>query len=504
MKKFSRLALIGVGAIGALVAIALLAVNLYVQSHGTQARIEQELDERLGTPVQIRRISVTPWWGLKLTGITMPQTDDTIPGSFLRADAFRLRIELASLFSGRLVIKEVSLVNPEVIWAQNAEGKWRLPIAAPAPAMPATEVAPPPSVTSAAPRAELSPPAATQTQQNPTSVPFKPELRRVNLSNGNFRFLDQQRKPVATFEGVRFRSNFRSATALTGAASIRKISLRDRFFLQELKSPISYDPAALDLSAITARAAGGEIAGHFNLHPADEGSPFTVMVKFRDLEADRVVTDAHGPMGMVSGKLEGQLDATGDIADPNALNGTGAIYLRDGQVRRYSLLVALGQILKIDEMMQLRLEEAHVKYHITPGLVTIDELILTSPNLRLSATGTVTFAGRLQLEAQLAINERIRKQLFAAVRENFRAIDLPGYSAVAFQITGTVDHPKTNLVDKVVGEELRDLGGVIDSIFGRRSHRSKSKAVDAATSSSPVPEATATVPEPTPTPSVSP
>ena len=114
------------------------------------------------------------------------------------------------------------------------------------------------------------------------------------------------------------------------------------------------------------------------------------MVKFRDLDADRIVADAHGPAGMVQGKLEGHLDATGNTADPNALNGAGEIFLRDGQVRRYSLLVALGQLLQIEELMQLRLDQAHVKYHITPGVVTIDELLLTSPNIRLSATGTVT------------------------------------------------------------------------------------------------------------------
>jgi uncharacterized protein involved in outer membrane biogenesis len=96
----------------AFLAIALLAVNLYVQSKGTQARIERELSERLGTSLRIRRISVTPWWGLKLTGITMPQMDSSAPGNFLQADTFRLRIRIASLFSRRLVIKEVSLINP--------------------------------------------------------------------------------------------------------------------------------------------------------------------------------------------------------------------------------------------------------------------------------------------------------------------------------------------------------------------------------------------------------
>ena len=260
--------------------------------------------------------------------------------------------------------------------------------------------------------------------------------------DGNFYFLDVKRDPVATFEGVRFRSNFRNATVLNGNASIAKTSLRDRFFLEDLKSPLSYDPARLDFSAITARVAGGELNGSFTMSPGEAASPFRVLVKFRDLDADRVVSDAHGPEGMMRGRLEGQLEANGQIADPNALSGQGEIFLRDGQVRRYSLLVALGQMLQIEELKQLKLEEAHVKYHITQGVVTVDELIFTSPNIRLTATGTVEFSGRLNLGARLAISERIRGRLFSAVRNNFQPTEMEGYSGVAFQVSGTVEHPR--------------------------------------------------------------
>jgi hypothetical protein len=292
---------------------------------------------------------------------------------------------------------------------------------------------------------------------------------------------------------VRFRSNFRTATELHGTATIARISLRERFFLEQLKSPLTYDPNALEFSEISASAAGGEISGRFQLRPGDADSPFDVMVKFRNLDADRIVSDAHGPKGMVQGKLEGHLDAAGKTADPNALSGAGEINLRDGQVRRYSLLVALAQLLQIEELNQLQLDEAHVKYHIAPGVVTIDELLLTSANIRLSAGGTISFTGRLQLESQLAINERIKGRLFSAIRENFQPTDVPGYSGVAFQVTGTIEHPKTNLMDKVIGQELKDLGGVIDSLLGRgrrdRSKRKKAEELIPPPAVSPVPEA---------------
>ena len=486
----SRVLLIALGAILGVAVLILIGANLYVQSQGTQARIQQELSQRLDTTIRVRRISVTPWAGLKLSGITIPQSQQGVPGNFLTAKTFRLRIRFSSLFAERLVIKEISLINPDVIWAQNADGKWRLPTRPPPLEKETAANAPEPKPVieqPSAPRIEKSAEVPETSSTNPPPVPittraevkaesFTPEIQRVKLVRGRFRFLDEKLKSVATFDQVDFRSDFRTATDLRGNITIGKTSLRDRFFLQQLQSPLHYDPTELDFSQITARAGDGEITGRFTMQPQARDSPFTVSIRFRDVQADRIISEAGGNLGTVVGKLEGHLDASGTTADPNALTGAGEIILRDGQVRQYSLLVALGQLLRIQELQQLRLDEAQVKYHITPGLVTIDELTFRSENIRLTAVGTVSFDGILQLESQLAVNEKMRSQLFQAIRENFRPINEPGYTAISFQISGTVGRPKTNLVDKLIGRDLKDLSSVINGLIGRgKSDRPKKK-----------------------------
>lgn len=486
VKKLWRALLIVLGALAAFAAVLVLAVNLYVQSQRTQQRIEQELSQRIGTPLRIQRMSVTPWGGLKLNGITIPQTEPGMAGNFLAAQTFRLRIHFPSLFSHRLVVKEISLINPAVTWAQNAEGKWRLPLnpvqpaAAPPPAATVTTqtaVAPPhetiasPMPASAAPNFSDAYPAP----ENTSAGPFIPEIRRVNLAGGHFHFLDHKSRVVALFDAVDFRSNFRDTAAVRGNIRIGKTSLRDRFFLEQLQSPLEYGPTQLEFAKITARAAGGAITGHFTMHPELEDSPFAATVGFQDLQADRLVTEAGGPRGAIFGRVEGKLAASGKTADANALSGNGEIFLRDGEVRQYSLLVALGQITQIQELQQLHLDQAHVKYHIDPGVITVDELLLQSPNIRLSATGTISFEGALRMEAQLAVNEKIRAQLFRAIRDNFQPIPEAGYAAVQFQIGGTLDRPKSNLVEKLVGRDLRDIGSVINSFLGGGSERKKKK-----------------------------
>jgi hypothetical protein len=207
----------------------------------------------------------------------------------------------------------------------------------------------------------------------------------------------------------------------------------------------------------------GDVDGEFALQSQAADSPFSVSVKFRGVQADQLVVEAGGPKGVIQGKLEGSFKATGKSADSSALTGQGEISLQDGQLQQYSLLVALGQILQIEELTQLHLQQAEAKYHIDPGIVTVDSLVLRSPNIRVSSAGTVGFNGKLHLQSQLAINDKVRAQLFSPIRDNFQPIDEPGYAAVDFKVGGTIERPKTNLVEKVVGRNLRDF---VNGLFG--------------------------------------
>lgn len=519
MQKLLRLILLVLGALIALAAVLLVGVNLYVQSQGAQAKIQQELSRSLGVPLKIRSMSVTPWGGLELSGITISQTSSVGPKHFLEAKTFRLRVRFLSLFSQRLVIKEVSLVKPRVIWPQDAEGKWRLPSA---------QKAGPHTISTKQPAAISQPePGAEFVQTNAsspvtaTSVPSSskvkgngeppgadprlavaPEVRRVSVKDGDFTFLDHAGRLIASFTGVDFRTNIRSTLALHGDAKVTRISLRDRFFLDQLRSPLRYEPDVLELSKISARVADGEVNGYFAIQTEAADSPFTTSVNFHDVVADQIVENAGGPKGMVKGKVEGSFQASGKTGEPDALIGKGAIFLRDGRIQQYRLLVLLGQILQIEELQELHLEQAEAKYHLSPGLVTIDELILRSPNVRLTASGTVGLDGTLQLNSQLSINDRIRGQLFRAIRDNFHPIDEPGYSAIEFQVGGTVDRPSTNLVERLVG---RDISSMLNSFFGGKKDRpkKKKKAFEERMTAAPSPSASPeeALPEVTATPS---
>src|SRR5207244_749406 len=106
----------------------------------------------------------------------------------------------------RLVIKEVSLINPEVVWPQNRDGKWRIPSMAPEPldlalTQAKTVTLPPLEKKAQAPEElPVSDPEPAGQIEMEESAPFTPEIQRVNLVRGRFQFLDEKLKNVATFD----------------------------------------------------------------------------------------------------------------------------------------------------------------------------------------------------------------------------------------------------------------------------------------------------------------
>jgi type II secretion system protein N len=510
MQRIFRVVAIVIGSLVALCALAVIGLNLYVQSVGAQARIQQELSHRLGVPVKIRSISITPWGGLTVGGISV--TDPARKTDFLTAKAFEMHAAISSILSGDLVIKKVSLVRPNVLWAQDQDGRWRLPGEQGAPALPGTQetgVAPaaPPPAPEDSMESSPSPPAVVPLAPvieepaprvaHPKAVrQIVPDIRRAAIRDGNFRFLDKRDDLVAAFEGVELQTTIEHSDLLQGVVHIERLSAHDRFFLQKIRSPFKYSPDGVELSRISARAAGGEIDGQFSVRPAEENSPFHLNVRFKNLKADDVVTDAGGNRGTITGELDGTLDASGKAGDENGMTGSGEIILRNGKLQQYSLLVALGQILQIEELTQLQLDQAEAKYHLENGQVKVDDLVLRSPNLRLSATGIIALNGKLHLDAQLAINEKVRSQLFKPIRQNFQPTSDPQYSAVDFQVTGTLERPRTNLVDRIVGRDLKDL--VSGFLGGKKSGKNKkAPRPDASPEESASPTASATPSPPT-------
>jgi len=103
--------------------------------------------------------------------------------------------------------------------------------------------------------------------------------------------------------------------------------------------------------------------------------------------------------------------------------------------------------------------------------VAIDELVLRSANIHLSANGDGELSWEASFEFELAINEKFARNCTSQSAQ-IPPTEEPGYSAVDFEVTGTVRTTKTNLLEKVVGRDLKDL---VNSFLGEKATSRKEK-----------------------------
>jgi len=485
VNKVAKGFLRALAALAILFVLAALLVNLYVESEGVRSRLESAVSKAIRMPVALTGVRFSFWSGLTVNGATIPGA----PGGeepFLLAPKVSARLEWRPLFSRRLVIREVLIDSPKVVWTQTEKGKWRLPhteaeeekrekgrekrpkkeiggdeaiSAVPSPSVggaPSTGLAALPEEESLSEGKRHAPPeqAGAGEKAQEDGLEFRIVLAR--MQNATLHFLDRKGEPVAVFEGVTVDLPFAGKNEARGDVNIRKLTLHNTVVVEEITTPFVYEQGQLTLPQVNARIAGGALCGNYTLQPDEEGSPFSLGVEFSDVDLNRLISEvgADDALQKAEGKLHGRLDLAGASSEKKTFQGKGWAELKAGRMEQYPFLQVLGQTLQIDELTRLELQQANLEVHVARSRVYVDRLTLDSTNLNLTAKGTVRFDGRLDLDAGLAVNEKIARRIPNWVYAGFREEPGGGNRRLPFSITGTLSNPETDLVKALMGEKL--------------------------------------------------
>src|SRR5580704_13608561 len=126
VKRIVQATLIAVGAVTSLLGLGLLAINLYVQSPGTQVRLREIVSENLGYPVSVFRISFTPWSGFHLQDVSIQ--DPSVHYPILKAQDLWIQCNYLPLLRRKLIVRQVFLSEAEIRAGSTrksyASGKW--------------------------------------------------------------------------------------------------------------------------------------------------------------------------------------------------------------------------------------------------------------------------------------------------------------------------------------------------------------------------------------------
>jgi hypothetical protein len=447
--KFAKPILIVCGAVLLIGAAGLLVANLYLQSEGVQTRIREAASKALGAPLAIRGTSFTPWGGFVLHGISVPDPERS-DHNLLEAKSLRLHIATFPLFSGRLVIRQVTLSNPTIIARQSKDRRW-------------TVLVPPP------PQGDIpvTVPERTTTQveaPRPART-MKVTVERIRVSGLTAVFVDAKGRTIFRAENGEGDAVLGEQDSSSGSFQISKMEIGRALKPKNFGGPFSWDGRVLDMPELGGTLAGGTISGKYRLE-VGETSSFALDLGVTEARLKKLAGDLGGSSENAAGLVNASIQLAGDPGRTESIAGDAVVDMVGARFTPVDFIVQLGQLLGVEELQVLNLNEATSRFLIREGRVDVETIHLQSENLILAGTGTALFDGSIDIDGRLMVNRKLQRQLRALLGKNFKDADDPEYKQVAFEVTNTLADPRTDLLDKLIGVRVGDdVGGVLRNLF---------------------------------------
>jgi hypothetical protein len=457
VKRFAKIILAILAGLVALLVLVLVGINLYLQSGNVQQRIRLATEQALGMPVTVKRTLYTPWSGLTLSGLSLP--DPTIPGvTLVDAPKFSVQFEFWPLLNRKFIITSVSLSEPHLSLRQTEDDKWV--IVPPKPARPTAEK----------PSGEA--PAAVPGSGPVSVAPIRPpaftvELQQFHVNGGSADIIDRRGITLAHVEGLVIDGEIDAGHRVEGNLWIDRIAIADTLFPNRLRAHFVQEGDLLSVTDVKCAIADGKVRAEFHaVSPRRKGKPdFTLKTEVEDVSIPTLISEAHGNEVGTSGTLLGHFELRGNPLEADSLVGHGEFSLDAAQLRPVDFIQTIGTILRIDELQMLNLKLAQLRLDVKDERVQINDLTLQTENVIISAKGPIRFDGKMKLDGRLMLNEKLQHQLGGLIGDNFTPSEDANYKQVTFDVTGHIDRPKTNLVEKITGIKLGNMSGLLKGLF---------------------------------------
>jgi len=452
--RFAKKFLLGLASVAALLAIILFSINLYLQSGGVQQRIRDAAAKHLGTDIRITGTTYTPWGGLVLRQIIIP--DPTAKDrNIVEAAALRVRFALVPLLQQRFVVTECALFEPTVYVRQIENGDWLLPL--PRKPEPNPEI----------PAAPKGPKGAGPS--------FTVEVQRFRLGGGHMIFIDAKNRTVLELEKSDIDARIAPDLKASGKFDVGRLTVASLLHPRKIGGPFTWDGKTLDMPLLTGSLSGGDLTGNYRVTTRGEPS-FSLNVNLKDVMLKKLTSEAGIDSAKTEGRLSGTLSLAGDPRSSDETTGKGHFELIEARLKPVEFLSKLGEILRIEELQLLQLHDARIDLTVRDERVWIDDAFFQSENLILRGSGPIRFSGKMNIDARLLVNGKLHDQLRGIIGNHFKESETAGYSEIGFSVTGRVDSPKTDLIEKLTGINFGgDVGGFLKGLFRPRPSPEKSK-----------------------------
>jgi hypothetical protein len=210
------------------------------------------------------------------------------------------------------------------------------------------------------------------------------------------------------------------------------------------------------------------------MEPKAADSPFDLQLAVDKVQLARAIQDPEWKIR--SGQLRGALTLHSTSRDAERGTGRGEIHLTQASVDSLEpLLRLIGESCHVPELANLNLslhdnvstigqmlglpdavslKEASAVFQLKKKETVVEDLLVDAGDLAVRVKGKISNEGKLDLDANLSVSSELEKKLPTFVKTSLTTTETDGRHGIAFNITGKNDHPKTNLSQKVLGEQI--------------------------------------------------
>lgn len=438
-----------------------LLINAWLLIPGNRQKLIS-LAEEEGLPhLTVEGVHAVPFATITFSGISNP------PGSvpmIASAESLTVTPRFFDLIGGRLSLGSIKAQKPLLkvtLPPQSSNTGFSSVQSGNLSSLPKVNQANTPTVPNQAPNGFHATLSATENPRMSTT--------RVAVRHGEFVLLDAQSKAILSIQDVGVVDRGSSLMRFTAGKALVGQTLE----FTELQGDLSIG-SHLAVRDLKAGFAGGLLAGSMDCTmPLSSSSRYHVDLRLSGANPAALISasalNTQETLGS-KGSLSGTLVLEGVPGNGTTMNGHGELMCRESVIRPVDFLQQVGKILNIDELQILKLTEGRCLFRIQAGNFLINQLVLRSENLCLTAKGPVAPTGELALDARILFNEKLTRRLGGILGKQLQQAPEAGYTQIPFTVSGTLRNPRTDLLERLTGIRIGgDLGGLIQGLFGRPS-----------------------------------
>ncbi len=300
-------------------------------------------------------------------------------------------------------------------------------------------------------------------------------LDTLEIKDGTVTMLDAKGARFAFAQNVEIKASLANTEDVTADVSASRLDLLENGpVFEKVVLPFHYAGGQLTFPKCEGALGGGTVTGSFSMEPKATDSPFDLQLAIDQVQLARAIESPEWKIR--SGQLRATLALHSTSRALERGTGRGEIHLTQASVDSLEpLLRLIGESCRVPELANLNLslhdnvatigqmlsvpdvaslKEASAVFELKPNETTIESLLVDAGDLAVRVKGNISQEGKLALDANLSVSSELEKKLPTFVKTSLTTTEVDGRHGIAFNITGKNNHPKTNLSQKVLGEQI--------------------------------------------------